>query len=68
MVESTCNVNGTEEIFAAHEALWFSTDSSKLAFVKFNETLVKQYKLQYYMRDSKSSYPIESVVKYPRVY
>ena len=57
----------SEEIFAAHEALWFSADSTKLAFIKFNETLVKEYKLQYYMRSSKSSYPIESAVKYPRV-
>jgi hypothetical protein len=56
-----------EEIFAAHEALWFSTDASKLAFIKFNETGVKEYHLQYYMKQENDSYPLETNLKYPKV-
>lgn len=55
-----------EEVLASHESMWFSPDGYRLAYLKFNETLVPEYKLQMY-ENPHASYPREVSVKYPKV-
>ncbi|KAJ3283503.1 hypothetical protein HK104_010348 [Borealophlyctis nickersoniae] len=54
-----------EEVFGAHEALWFSPAGTRIAYLKFNETQVPEYRLQLYMQ-SQNNYPKEVGVKYPK--
>ena len=57
-----------EEVYGAHEALWFSPDGSRLAYLKFNETMVPEYRLQLYMHDKENNqYPTDVGIKYPKV-
>jgi hypothetical protein len=46
-----------EEVLARHEASWFSDDGKSLAFIKFNDSNVKEYELQYYSKFGENSYP-----------
>lgn len=46
--------------------MWFCEDGTKIAFIKFNETLVEEYHLQYYMKDLGKSYPSDMALKYPK--
>ncbi|KAJ3038694.1 hypothetical protein HK097_003092 [Rhizophlyctis rosea] len=56
-----------EEVYGAHEALWFSPDGSRLAYLKFNETLVPEYRLQLYMHEKENNqYPTDVGIKYPK--
>ncbi|KAJ3026633.1 hypothetical protein HDV00_011701, partial [Rhizophlyctis rosea] len=55
-----------EEVYGAHEALWFSPDGSRLAYLKFNETLVPEYRLQLYMHEKENQYPTDVGIKYPK--
>ena len=59
-----------EEIFAADFALWWSPDSSKVAFLAFDETAVNEYTFPIYNpTDDANSiipYPSEVVMKYPK--
>eukprot|EP00842_Homolaphlyctis_polyrhiza_P004652 jgi/Hompol1/5188/HPOL_004208-RA len=55
-----------EEVLAQSRAFWFSPDQSRIAFLKFNETLVKDYMLQYYAKYGESQYPKQLDVKYPK--
>ena len=55
-----------EEVLAGQQATWFSLDSSCVAFVKFNETLVTDYELQYYAKYGENPYPTKIDVKYPK--
>lgn len=55
-----------EEILAAKQACWFSPDSKFIAYAKFNDTLVKSYRLQYYDKFGRLQYPREVDIKYPK--
>ncbi|KAI8824407.1 dipeptidyl peptidase IV N-terminal region-domain-containing protein [Fimicolochytrium jonesii] len=55
-----------EEVFGSHEAMWFSPDGTHVAYLKFNETEVPEYNLQYYERNKQNSYPEGVSVKYPK--
>lgn len=55
-----------EEVFGKDYALWWSPDSTHLAYLRFNETAVPEYHLQYYA-SSNNSYPDELTIKYPKV-
>ncbi|KND00689.1 hypothetical protein, variant [Spizellomyces punctatus DAOM BR117] len=55
-----------EEVLGTHDAMWFSPGGTHLAYLKFNETLVPEYHLQYYEKNQKVSYPEEVSIKYPK--
>lgn len=55
-----------EEVFARDYALWWSPDSTHIAYLRFNETNVPEFHLQYYTT-SNNSYPDEVALKYPKV-
>ncbi len=41
-----------EEILGSNSALWFSPDSSRLAYIQFNDSLVAEVKLPIYEMNS----------------
>lgn len=53
-----------EEEFSFTRAFYWSPDSKKIAFLRFDESDVKQYTLQYY---TDALYPINYEYKYPKV-
>lgn len=55
-----------EEVFEANYALWWSPDSTHLAYLRFDETAVPEYYLSFYTT-SNSSYPEEVSIRYPKV-
>jgi hypothetical protein len=55
-----------EEVFGTNFATWWSPDASHIAYLRFNETEVPEYKLPLYAK-SNDSYPQELVIKYPKV-
>ncbi|EGO22671.1 hypothetical protein SERLADRAFT_350525 [Serpula lacrymans var. lacrymans S7.9] len=59
-----------EEVFSNDFALWWSPDSSKVAFLRLDETLVDEYKFPVYNPTDDSSaifpYTEEIVMKYPK--
>lgn len=59
-----------EEIFAADFALWWSPDSSKLAFLAFDETAVPEFTFPIYNPTEDSDkvvpYTTEVTMKYPK--
>lgn len=61
-----------EEEFSFNCAYEFSPDSKKIAYIKFNESEVREYTLQYYRMmspsyDPDNLYPINFSYKYPKV-
>ncbi|KAI9265959.1 dipeptidyl peptidase IV N-terminal region-domain-containing protein [Sporodiniella umbellata] len=54
-----------EEIYGTNFALWWSPDSSHVAFLKLDETKVPDYHLQLYT-DPDESYPQETHIRYPK--
>ena len=46
-----------EEVLAVHEATWFSDDGKNLAYLKFDDSEVKEYELQYFSKFGETSYP-----------
>lgn len=56
----------TEEILGDGQSTWFSTTGKALAFIKYNDTLVQEYHLQYYAKHGAGSYPKEIDLKYPK--
>jgi dipeptidyl-peptidase-4 len=52
-----------EEEFAISRAFEWSPDGQKIAFLRFDESLVREFRLTYYR---KKLYPIEEVFKYPK--
>ncbi|KAI9016373.1 dipeptidyl peptidase IV N-terminal region-domain-containing protein [Phycomyces nitens] len=54
-----------EEVFSSNFALWWSPDSSHLAYLRFNETAVPEFHMPLYTA-SDSSYPDELKIKYPK--
>jgi dipeptidyl aminopeptidase len=59
-----------EEVFGGNSALWWSPDSSKVAFLALDETLVDEYKFPIYnpSDDAYAIYPYTTdvVMKYPK--
>lgn len=55
-----------EEVFGTDFTMWWSPDSTHLAYLRFNETAVPEFHLQYYTA-SNNSYPDELTIKYPKV-
>ncbi|RCH86881.1 hypothetical protein CU098_002315, partial [Rhizopus stolonifer] len=53
-----------EEVFGNDLAIWWSPDSTHLAYLRFDETSVPDYHLQYYTQNT--SYPEEMTIKYPK--
>lgn len=58
-----------EEIFGDRFTLWFSPDGKYLAFLRFNETGVETFSIQYYMDNKEIAppYPHELDIRYPKV-
>ncbi|KAF1846456.1 dipeptidyl-peptidase-like protein IV [Cucurbitaria berberidis CBS 394.84] len=59
-----------EEVFSERYTLWFSPDGEKIAFLSFNETGVRTFRIPYYIsEDAKniSTYPRELELRYPKV-
>lgn len=59
-----------EEVFAHDHALWWSPDSSKVAFLRLDETAVEEYRFPIY-NPTEDSYAIvpyteDVVIKYPK--
>lgn len=55
-----------EEVFGTNFATWWSPDATHIAYLRFNETEVPEFKLPLYAK-SNDSYPQELVIKYPKV-
>lgn len=56
-----------EEVFAKDFALWWSPDSTHIAYLRFDETNVPEFHLQYYTVSNNSNYPDDVLLKYPKV-
>lgn len=55
-----------EEVFASDKTLWFSPQGDKLGFLRFNDTLVPEFPIPYYVQDGHSEYPEVVTIKYPK--
>lgn len=58
-----------EEVFESDTALWWSPDSSHLAFLHSNDTEVPEYPITYFARENPgdtASYPSVEKIKYPK--
>ncbi|RMD39445.1 hypothetical protein DV735_g5687, partial [Chaetothyriales sp. CBS 134920] len=63
-----------EEVFSNNVATWWSRDSQYVAFLRTNETLVPEYPVQYFIKQSDGegadagleSYPNVRKIKYPK--
>ncbi|KAI8981579.1 dipeptidyl peptidase IV N-terminal region-domain-containing protein [Pilobolus umbonatus] len=54
-----------EEVFGTDHTLWWSPDSTHIAYLRFNETAVPDFHLQLYTL-SNNSYPDDVSIKYPK--
>ncbi|KAJ1567703.1 hypothetical protein HK405_005055, partial [Cladochytrium tenue] len=57
-----------EEVLNSHAAMWFSSDGTKLAYLKFDDSGVPDVHLQRFFTGSAgaSVYPLEVSLKYPK--
>ena len=55
-----------EEILADGKSAWLSPSGYNVAFIKYDDSLVEEYKIQYYAKFGKESYPREVAIKYPK--
>lgn len=55
-----------EEVLKSHFAMWFSPDSKRLAFFKFDESLVHDYVMPKYASNPNASYPENILIRYPK--
>ena len=58
-----------EEMFGSRYTLWFSPDGRSIAFLRFDETGVPTYTVQYYKSPlpEAPSYPTDLDIRYPKV-
>ncbi|KAF2757516.1 hypothetical protein EJ05DRAFT_476765 [Pseudovirgaria hyperparasitica] len=58
-----------EEIFGGRSTLWFSPDGEYIAFLSFDESGVKTFRIPYYMDNQELAppYPRELELRYPKV-
>ncbi|GEQ70466.1 hypothetical protein JCM33374_g4143 [Metschnikowia sp. JCM 33374] len=55
-----------EEVFGTDIALWWSPQGDKLAFLKFDDTLVPEFSIPYYVQAGHDQYPEVRSIKYPK--
>lgn len=55
-----------EEVFASDITLWWSPQGDKIAFIKFNDTLVPEFTIPYYVQNGHEDYPELITIKYPK--
>jgi hypothetical protein len=55
-----------EEVFSSNIATWISNDGTAIAFLKFDDTKVREYELQFYAKMGENSYPEQVDLKYPK--
>lgn len=55
-----------EEVFASDIVMWWSPQGDKLAFLKFNDTLVPEFTIPYYVQEGHEEYPELVSIKYPK--
>lgn len=55
-----------EEVFASDKALWWSPGGTHLAYVKIDETEVRDYIIPYYVQHTDDVYPEMRSIKYPK--
>lgn len=55
-----------EEIVSGPQSAFFSPNGKRIAFVKYNDTLVQEYHIQFYRKYGKTAYPREIDIKYPK--
>ncbi|CAO3649934.1 unnamed protein product [Cunninghamella echinulata] len=55
-----------EEVFGKEYTLWWSPDSTYLAYLRFNETSVPEYQVPLYTTSNKSAYPENLTIRYPK--
>ncbi|CAG8586218.1 1220_t:CDS:10 [Ambispora gerdemannii] len=56
-----------EEVFASNYALWWSPEGTKVAYIRFDETEVPEYRFPLYMKSFFGEpYTDEVVMKYPK--
>ncbi|KAI8919633.1 dipeptidyl peptidase IV N-terminal region-domain-containing protein [Entophlyctis helioformis] len=55
-----------EEVLGNNRALWFSPDGSHVAYIKFDDTLVRDYYVQYFAKYDDTPYPKQIDIKYPK--
>lgn len=57
-----------EEVFESEYALWWSPNSEYLAYLKFDDTEVESFPLEFFVpnRNPKDSYPVTDKLKYPK--
>lgn len=55
-----------EEVFASDIVMWWSPQGDKLAFLKFNDTLVPEFTIPYYVQPGHDEYPELVSIKYPK--
>jgi dipeptidyl aminopeptidase len=65
MINGICDWVYEEEVFGSNVALWFSPDASRIAYLKFNESLVPTYKMHLH-ETPRGSYPREISIRYPK--
>lgn len=53
-------------MFGKEFTLWWSPDSSYLAYLRFNETGVPEYQVPLYTASNKSAYPENLTIRYPK--
>lgn len=55
-----------EEVYASDIVLWWSPKGDKLSFLKFNDTLVPDFPIPYYVQNGHEDYPELVSIKYPK--
>lgn len=55
-----------EEVFASDIVLWWSPKGDKITFLKFNDTLVPEFTIPYYVQNGHEDYPELVSIKYPK--
>lgn len=55
-----------EEVFSSDITLWWSPDGRRISFLKFNDTLVPEFTIPYYVQDHHEDYPEVVKIKYPK--
>ncbi|KAJ3269550.1 hypothetical protein HDV01_001312 [Terramyces sp. JEL0728] len=55
-----------EEVLNNPQSSWISLDGNAVAYIKYNETLVRDFELQYYDKAGYDQYPQKIDYKYPK--
>lgn len=55
-----------EEVFASDIVLWWSPQGDKITFLKFNDLLVPEFPIPYYVQSGHEEYPEMVSIKYPK--